>query len=147
MLRPYASFCEQRFPADPGFGAGFAVGFAGVGRFSGAHEAVAGALVRDWLESFAGCFHVLNRLGKSSADARVVSRVEAIHRSRNACYRVFIRRRPVEYESGREIAAIRCEAEGLPAAPAVSGDKQFAVAGRQFLAVVGGGIEVGSDLI
>src|SRR5216684_3012506 len=77
MPRPYNSFCEQRFPAGPGFGPGFAVAFAGVWGFAGAHEAVTGTFIGHRLESFAGGLHVLNCSRKSGADARIVSRVEA----------------------------------------------------------------------
>src|SRR4029077_6419692 len=83
------SLRQQCLPPLPGVGAGFAVGLAGVGRFAGAHEAVTGAFVGHPLESFAGGFHVLNCLRKSGADARVVSCIEAVHRSRNARHGVF----------------------------------------------------------
>src|SRR5712671_6480821 len=145
MLRPYGLLRQKRFPAGPGFGAGFAVGFTGVGGFAGAHEAVARAFVGYWLEGFACGFHILNCFGKRSVDAGIVSGVEAVDRGFDARHCLFIGWRPVENKRSGKSRTIGSEAERLPAAPTISSDKQFAVAGRQLLAVVGGGIEVRGD--
>ena len=42
---------------------------------------------------------------------------------------------------------VRGEGEGFAAAPAEAGDEELAVGGGQLLAVVGGGVEVGGDLV
>ena len=57
------------------------------------------------------------------------------------------RRRAVKNKSGGKICAICGEAESLRAAPAESGDEQFAVCGGELQGVVGGGVEIGGDLI
>ena len=56
-------------------------------------------------------------------------------------------RRAVEDEGGGKIVAMGGEGEGLAAAPAEAGDEELAVGGGQLLAVVGGGVEVGGDLV
>src|SRR6267154_2457230 len=127
MLRPYGLLRQKRFPPGPGFGAGFAVGFAGVGGFAGAHEAVAGAFVGYRLEGFACGFHVLNRFGKCRADSRVVSGVEAVDRSFKARHRVLVGWRPVENKRSGKVRAIGGEAERVPAAPTISSYQSFAV--------------------
>src|SRR5712675_543946 len=121
MLRPYGLLRQKRFPAGPGFGAGFAVGFAGVGGFAGAHEAVACAFIGYWLEGFAGGFHVLNCFGKCRVDSRVVSGIEAVDRGLNARHRVLVGWWPVENKRSGKIGAIGSEAKGLPAAPTIPG--------------------------
>src|SRR6266404_5827857 len=96
MLRPYGLLREKRFPAGPGFGAGFAVRFAGVGGLAGAHEAVACAFIGYWLEGFSGGFHVLICFGKCRVDAGIVSGVEAVDRGFDARHSLFIGWRPIE---------------------------------------------------
>src|SRR6266481_4532139 len=113
---PLLLFCQKRFPAGPGFGAGFAVGFAGVGGLAGAHEAVACAFIGYWLEGFAGGFHILNCFGKRSVDAGIVSGVEAVDGRFNARHRVLVGWWPVENKHSGKIGAIGTEAKRLPTA-------------------------------
>src|SRR5271156_3014719 len=138
---------EEGFPAGPGGVAGFFVGFAGVGSFAGAHEAVAGAIVGDGVVGFAGGFHGGDSVGNGGADARVIAGVKTVDEGFDAGQVGGGGRRAVENESGEKIGTVGGEAESLSAAPAETGDVKFAARGRKLQAVIGGGVEIGGDLV
>ena len=139
---------EQSDQALEGFGARVLLAAAVVGRrwiFAGAHESVARAVIDDGLILFAGGLHGGSGGGNGGGDARVVAGVEAVDRRGDVLERVVGGRRAVEDEGGGEIAAVGGEVEGLATAPAEARDEETAVGRGQFLAVVGGGVEVGGD--
>src|SRR6266849_3181579 len=75
---------QQFLPTLPSFVAGFLVGFAGVGGFAGAHEAMARAFIGYRLISLFRFFHELARFRDGRVDAGVVAAVEAVHRASDA---------------------------------------------------------------
>ena len=79
---------QQRLQTSEGFRAGGSVGRIGVGGiFAGAHEAVACAIVDDWVVFLAGGGHGCFRIGNGSGDARVVASIEAVDGSSNGSER------------------------------------------------------------
>ena len=137
MSARLAQTLHETFPAFPGVSAGFAVGFYGVGGFSGAHETVACAFVGDGLESFARGFHVGDGVGKGGADALIIAGVEAVDGGLDSGHGIFVWRRALKHERGGKIRSIGCETEGLAASPTETGYEKFTVCGGQFQRVIG----------
>jgi hypothetical protein len=115
--------------------------------FSGAHEAVTGALVGGGLVFLVKFFHQLSGIFDGGGDAVVIAAVEAKNGAVDALHLVFAGRLAVENKSGLQIFIVRSVTEGLAAAPAEAGNCDFAVAGRKLGDVRGSRIEVASDLI
>jgi hypothetical protein len=110
---------------------------------AGTHEAVSRAIVRNRLVFLARGLHCFDRAGNSGANARVVARVEPIHRS---VIGGDIRRPwTIEHKGRRQIPAVGCEGEGLAPAPTEADDRDLAVGGGQMLAIVGRGVQVGEN--
>src|ERR1035437_6521687 len=102
---------EESFPALPRVVAGFLVGGRGVGGFSGAHEAVARAVIGHWFEGFARGFHSGDGVWNRGADARVVAGVKAVNGRLDARHGAPVWRLTVEDERCGNIGAIGGEAE------------------------------------
>jgi hypothetical protein len=123
--------------------AGGFVGGRGVGRFAGAHEAVACSVVGDRLIFFPCCFHGFGSGGDGGADAGVIAGVEAVDGGGDGGD---VRRaRAVEDEGGGEVFAMSGEGEGFSSSPAEACDGDLSVGGGDLLCVVGCGVEVGVD--
>ena len=142
---------EEGGEAGEGLLAGLFVGLGhgGVGFggwvFAGAHEAVACSVVGDGFVLLVGGLHLVDGGGDGGADAGVVSGIEAVDGggdSRDVRWWW-----AVEDEGGGEVFAMGGEGEGFASTPAEAGDGGFAVGGWKLLAEVGGGVEVGGDLI
>lgn len=125
------AFCASGFVARDGV----------VRVFSGAHEAVACALVGDGLVFFAGCLHGCNGGRNGGTDTGVVASVEAIDGGGD---RGDIGRSGAVEDEGRgEVFAVGREGEGLTTSPAETCDCDLSVGGGDGLGVVGCGVQVG----
>src|ERR1700730_15503990 len=123
---------QEAFPTSPGITARFAVGVLGVGRFTGAHEAVARTVVRHGLVGLARRFHLRDRVGNRAVYSRIISGVETVNRGLNSCHRGFVWRWSVKNECCGQVRAMGCKTERLSASPAEARDIEFAVRGGQF---------------
>jgi len=128
------------------FFAGLLVARNGVGGvFARAHEAVAGAVVGDWLIFLVSGLHGFGGRGDGCADASVIAGVEAVD---GRCDGGDVSRAgAIEDEGGGEIFAVGCEGEGFPATPAEADGGDLAVACGNLLCVVGYGVEIGIDAL
>src|SRR5579863_685926 len=108
---------------------------------------MAGAFVNHSLVALAGGFHLFLRVRNRRADARVAASVETVYRSFHLRHRIGGGRRTVENEGGCQIGTVGGEAERLATAPAEARHIQLAIRSRKFFAVIGGGVEIGCDLV
>src|SRR5258708_2418573 len=113
------------------------------GVFTGAHEAVSGALISYGLILFASLLHGINGVGDGGVDAGIVAGVETIDRGLDVAE--LLRWSAVEDKGCAQVGAVGGEAEGLASAPAKTGDGDFAVGCGQLFGVIGHRVQIGGD--